>query len=227
VEILPTTPFFTMINNDSMNEDFMCHTLPRLLESKQAYQADPEYQKLRDRADSLDMVDLMLDRPRIMERAAILHIMCLDNDRFDAMFAGKNGKAALFVFDDHLPQYLEASGRKPYSIAEYFRDISECSLLDIRDNEYYLLSVKRLSAEITQVTVDYSLHLVEHASCFDKAKLYLESLEGVDEQYALRLCEKLAINPVCPEKDPRKLMRTISWENESIMADALSEDLGL
>jgi len=227
VEILPATPFFTMINNDSMNEDFMCHTLPRLLESKQAYQEDSEYLKIRDRATDLDIVDLMLETPSIAERAAILHIMCLDNDKFDALFAGQHGKAALLVFEDRLPHYLEASGRRPYAVADYFRDISEFSVQDIHADEAYLDSAKRLTADFTQATIDYSLHLVEHASCFDKAKLYLESLKEVDEQYALRLCEKLAINPVCPEKDPRKLMRTISWENESIMADALSEDLGL
>jgi hypothetical protein len=169
----------------------------------------------------------MLETPSIAERAAILHIMCLDNDKFDALFAGQHGKAALLVFEDRLPHYLEASGRRPYAVADYFRDISEFSVQDIHADEAYLDSAKRLTADFTQATIDYSLHLVEHASCFDKAKLYLESLKEVDEQYALRLCEKLAINPVCPEKDPRKLMRTISWENESIMADALSEDLGL
>jgi len=97
----------------------------------------------------------MLETPSIAERAAILHIMCLDNDKFDALFAGQHGKAALLVFEDRLPHYLEASGRRPYAVADYFRDISEFSVQDIHADEAYLDSAKRLTADFTQATIEY------------------------------------------------------------------------
>jgi hypothetical protein len=227
VEILLAPAFFTMINNNSMNEDFMCYTLPRLLDSKLNYQDDPGYQEIRDRAASFSVVEAMSDCPTLAEKSAVLHIMTLDNERFDSLFSQKNGKAALYIFEDRLPHYLEASDRKPYSTAQYFSELSGCSFAEIESDMIYLQAAKGLGNEIMEEINRFTHNLVEYGNSFDKAREYLESLGALSDKIALDHCKALARNSVCPEGDPEKLLRMITWKNESIIEDALSEDLGL
>jgi hypothetical protein len=227
VEALLTPVFFNMIVNESMHDDFMCHTLPRLLESKLPYQEIASYQKIRDMAASIDMVSMVHDDVvMISQKAAILHVMCLDNDRFDSLFEGLNSKAALYLFDIRAPFYLEASGRPPYRANQYFAELGERTLEEIEGEKRYLQTACYLGNSAPEIA-DFGLHFMEQSCSVDVAISYLEHQEEMTEQLALQHCEALVKNKGCQEKDAQKLLRTIKWRSESILADALSEDLGL
>lgn len=227
VEALLSPTFFVMINNNSMNEDFMCRTLPRLLESKQNYQDDVGYKALKQAADSLDMVSLMKKSPSISEKAAVIHILCLEDDRFDALFEGPNGRSAWYLFNDRMADYALASDRKVYGTEDYYSEISRQPLAEIHQNEQYLEEATKFDEAIKIDVRDFSENVVRFSPSFDKAKAYLESLDDMNESIAHEHCKALSENISCAEKDPGKLLRMISWKNERIMHEALTEDLGL